>query len=45
MKGSLPSSKVYVINLARRPERRKRMSACLKELNLSYTFFDAVDGR
>lgn len=36
---------VYVINLARRPERRGRMSAILDELGYNYTVFDAVDGR
>jgi collagen beta-1,O-galactosyltransferase len=36
---------VYVINLARRPERRSRMSAILDELGYSYTIFNAVDGR
>ena len=36
---------VYVINLARRPERRKRMSAILDELGYKYTMFTAVDGK
>ena len=34
-----------MINLARRPERRSRMSAILDELGYSYTIFNAVDGR
>jgi collagen beta-1,O-galactosyltransferase len=36
---------VYMIGLARRPERRNRMIACLEELNFDYIVFDAVDGR
>ena len=36
---------VYVINLARRPERRRRMSTMLDELGFNYTIFTAVDGR
>ena len=34
-----------MISLARRPDRRNRMLACLEELNFDYTLFDAVDGR
>ena len=34
-----------MINLARRPERRERMVACLQELGYNYTVIDAVDGR
>ena len=41
----MPDFQVYVINLARRPERRKRMSAMLDELGYNYTIFTAVDGR
>lgn len=37
--------KVFVINLARRKERRNRMLYCLNELGLDATFFEAVDGR
>ena len=36
---------VYVINLARRPDRRRRMSAMLDELGYNYTIFTGVDGR
>ncbi|KAL5484486.1 hypothetical protein EMCRGX_G020997 [Ephydatia muelleri] len=36
---------VFMISLARRPERRNRMLACLDELAFNYTLFDAVDGR
>ena len=36
---------IYVINLRRRPERRKRMMECFKELGLDVTVFDAIDGR
>ena len=34
-----------MISLARRPERRNRMLACLDELGFDYTLVDAVDGR
>lgn len=36
---------IYMINLRRRPERRKRMMACFKELGFDVTVFEAVDGR
>ena len=34
-----------MISLARRPERRNRMLACLEELSVDFTLFDAVDGK
>lgn len=37
--------KVFVINLARRTERRSRMHYCLNELGLNATFVEATDGR
>ncbi|XP_050432465.1 glycosyltransferase 25 family member [Adelges cooleyi] len=37
--------KIYVINLARRTERRKRMRYCLNELGLNATFVEATDGK
>lgn len=37
--------RVFMINLARRPERRKRMEHCFMELGLKATTVDAVDGR
>lgn len=37
--------KVFVINLARRVERRNRMFYCLNELRLNATFVEATDGR
>lgn len=37
--------KVFVINLARRTERRNRMLYCLNELGLNATFVEATDGR
>ena len=40
-----PIVQVYVINLARRPERRRRMCAILDELGYNYTIFTAVNGR
>lgn len=36
---------VFVINLARRTERRNRMHYCLNELGLKATFIEATDGR
>lgn len=36
---------VYVINLVRRPERRIKMIATLKELSIDAYFLDAVDGK
>lgn len=44
-KDTLGFDKVYVINLLRRPERRKRMESCLSELGIEAEIFDAVDGR
>lgn len=37
--------KIFVINLARRIERRRRMFYCLNELGLNATFIEATDGR
>ena len=36
---------IYVINLARRNERRIRMKYCLDELGIDAKFLEAVDGR
>ena len=36
---------IYMINLKRRPERRKRMVATLKDLGIAFKIVDAVDGR
>ena len=36
---------IYMINLKRRPERRKRMIASLRDLGIAYKVVDAVDGR
>lgn len=36
---------VFMINLVRRPERRKRMIDCFKELGIQATLVNAVDGR
>lgn len=36
---------IYMINLKRRPNRRKRMMATLKELGISVKIFDAIDGK
>jgi collagen beta-1,O-galactosyltransferase len=35
---------IYMINLLRRPERRKRMQHCFKELGIQATILNAVDG-
>ncbi|XP_050542373.1 glycosyltransferase 25 family member [Daktulosphaira vitifoliae] len=37
--------KIYIINLARRTERYKRMLYCMTELGLSATFIEATDGK
>ena len=34
-----------MVNLARRPDRRVRISGILDELGYNYTIFNAVDGR
>ena len=39
------SLQIYMINLARRPDRRKRMLMSLEELGLYSNEQDAVDGR
>ncbi len=36
--------KIFVINLARAPDRRQKMARQLQEQQLTYQFFDAVDG-
>ncbi|KAI6655526.1 Procollagen galactosyltransferase 1-like [Oopsacas minuta] len=42
---TLGVDKIFVINLERRPERRERMKAALKLLNIDYELFSALDGR
>ncbi|XP_045464720.1 glycosyltransferase 25 family member isoform X1 [Harmonia axyridis] len=37
--------RIFMINLLRRPERRRRMVQCFDELGLDVTIIDAVDGR
>lgn len=44
-KDTLGFDKVFMINLRRRPERRRRMFACFDELGLEVTTLDAVDGK
>lgn len=44
-KDTLGFDRIYMINLLRRPERRKRMLACFEELGLNATVFNAVDGK
>ncbi|XP_022094923.1 procollagen galactosyltransferase 1-like isoform X2 [Acanthaster planci] len=36
---------IYMINLKRRPERRLRMVAALKDLGIAFKIVDAVDGK
>ena len=36
---------VYLINLVRRPDRKKMMEKALSELGVSYKYFPAVDGK
>ncbi|XP_062515795.1 procollagen galactosyltransferase 1-like isoform X2 [Corticium candelabrum] len=42
---NLGFDRVYMINLKRQAERRKRMLSALNELNFEYTVVDAVDGK
>lgn len=41
--GSFGLDETYVLNLERRPERRRLMEMSLKELGLKYKFFRAID--
>lgn len=36
---------IYVLNLERRPERRRLMEMSLKELGMKFTFFNAIDSQ
>ncbi|CAG9770550.1 unnamed protein product [Ceutorhynchus assimilis] len=44
-KDSMMFDKIYMINLKRRPDRRKRMHKCFDELGLEVETVDAVDGK
>ncbi|CAG9830491.1 unnamed protein product [Diabrotica balteata] len=44
-KDTLGFDKIFMINLLRRPERRKRMKHCFDELGLEVDILDAVDGK
>lgn len=44
-KDKMGFSNVYMINLLRRAERRRRMMSCINELGLNVEVVDAVDGR
>ncbi|XP_065300447.1 glycosyltransferase 25 family member-like isoform X6 [Dermacentor albipictus] len=44
-KDTLGFDQVYLINLERRPERRKRMEYCFEELGVAFKFIAAVDGK
>lgn len=41
--GSFRLDETYVLNLERRPERRRLMELSLKELGLKYKMFKAID--
>lgn len=45
MSEAFQSPQIYLINLERRPDRREKMLACLKELGISAIIVDAVDGK
>lgn len=36
---------VYMINLKRRPDRRKKMEECFEEIGIDYQYVEAVDGK
>ncbi|KAK0421217.1 hypothetical protein QR680_015119 [Steinernema hermaphroditum] len=44
-KSLLGFDKIYLINLRRRPERLKKMSAILNLLGIEYTYWEATDGQ
>lgn len=41
----IPVDETFMINLLRRPDRRKRMEASFAELRLDVTIVNAVDGQ
>uniref|UniRef100_A0A1I7ZVK3 Glycosyltransferase 25 family member n=1 Tax=Steinernema glaseri TaxID=37863 RepID=A0A1I7ZVK3_9BILA len=43
-KSLLGFDQIYLINLKRRPERRKKMNAILQLLGIDYTYWEATDG-
>ena len=44
-KSKLGFDEIYIINLERRPDRKKRISSTLDDLGLSYKIINAVDGQ
>jgi len=44
-KDTLGLDHIYMINLLRRPERRRRMQRLFEELGIQAEIIDAVDGR
>lgn len=44
-KTKLGFDQIYVINLQRREDRRKRIESTLDDLNISYKIFNAIDGK
>jgi collagen beta-1,O-galactosyltransferase len=45
IKSKLTFDEIYMINLKRRPERRKKMKASFKELGIDFKYIEAVDGK
>lgn len=45
LKQRMGFDKIYVINLARRPDRRIRIESALNYLRLDYEIFDAIDAK
>lgn len=45
LKTKLGFDQIYVINLERRQDRRRRIESTLDDLNLSFKIFKAVDGK
>lgn len=44
-KTKLGFDNIYVINLERRAERKARIESAMKDINLSYKIFNAIDNR
>ena len=44
-KDALGVDNIYLINLERRPDRKKKMDNCFNELGIEYEWIKAVDGK